>query len=95
MLKFYFGDLEKCSKITIQLQKSPSIQVRTNRLNIGQFWQNLGQRLEPRGDRFRKLAIKHHPDKGGDPETFKEITRAHEVRRGYFGPGTAPDLESR
>merc|ERR1719243_139205 len=28
---------------------------------------------------FRKLAIKHHPDKGGDPETFKEITRAHEV----------------
>jgi DnaJ family protein A protein 2 len=28
---------------------------------------------------FRKLAIKHHPDKGGDPETFKELTRAHEV----------------
>merc|ERR1719422_786443 len=28
---------------------------------------------------YRKLAIKHHPDKGGDPEKFKEITRAHEV----------------
>merc|ERR1719324_1676642 len=28
---------------------------------------------------YRKLAIKHHPDKGGDPETFKEITRAYEV----------------
>jgi len=28
---------------------------------------------------FRKLAIKHHPDKGGDEEKFKEITRAYEV----------------
>uniref|UniRef100_A0A0G4I9I1 J domain-containing protein n=1 Tax=Chromera velia CCMP2878 TaxID=1169474 RepID=A0A0G4I9I1_9ALVE len=28
---------------------------------------------------FRKLAIKTHPDKGGDPEKFKEITRAYEV----------------
>jgi len=28
---------------------------------------------------YRKLAVKHHPDKGGDPEKFKEITRAWEV----------------
>merc|ERR1719243_104832 len=28
---------------------------------------------------YRKLAVKHHPDKGGDPEVFKEITRAYEV----------------
>ncbi|KAF4658172.1 DnaJ (Hsp40), sub A, member 4 [Perkinsus olseni] len=28
---------------------------------------------------FRKLAIKNHPDKGGDAEKFKEITRAYEV----------------
>jgi len=28
---------------------------------------------------YKKLAIKHHPDKGGDPEKFKEITRAYEV----------------
>jgi len=28
---------------------------------------------------YRKLAVKHHPDKGGDLEKFKEITRAYEV----------------
>merc|ERR1712048_1287038 len=28
---------------------------------------------------YRKLAVTHHPDKGGDPEKFKEITRAYEV----------------
>jgi len=27
----------------------------------------------------RKLALKHHPDKGGDPEKFKEITRVYSV----------------
>lgn len=28
---------------------------------------------------FKKMAMTHHPDKGGDPEKFKEIQRAHEV----------------
>mmetsp|Transcript_16341 Transcript_16341/g.27641 ORF Transcript_16341/g.27641 Transcript_16341/m.27641 type:complete len:365 (+) Transcript_16341:39-1133(+) len=28
---------------------------------------------------YRKLALKHHPDKGGDPEKFKEITTAYET----------------
>ncbi|CAM9264194.1 unnamed protein product [Chrysoparadoxa australica] len=28
---------------------------------------------------YRKLALKNHPDKGGDPEKFKEITLAYEV----------------
>ena len=28
---------------------------------------------------FKRLAVRHHPDKGGDPETFKDITRAYEV----------------
>lgn len=28
---------------------------------------------------FKKLAIKHHPDRGGDAEKFKEINAAHEV----------------
>eukprot|EP00924_Labyrinthula_sp_SR-Ha-C_P008481 maker-scaffold_32-snap-gene-1.35-mRNA-1 protein AED:0.01 eAED:0.01 QI:408/1/1/1/1/1/2/442/413 len=28
---------------------------------------------------YRKLAIKHHPDKGGDQETFKKISEAYDV----------------
>jgi DnaJ family protein A protein 2 len=28
---------------------------------------------------YRKLAVKSHPDKGGDPELFKQITEAYEV----------------
>lgn len=28
---------------------------------------------------FRKKAIQHHPDKGGDPDTFKSISEAYDV----------------
>jgi len=28
---------------------------------------------------FRKLAVRHHPDKGGDEAKFKEISAAHEI----------------
>jgi DnaJ-class molecular chaperone len=28
---------------------------------------------------YRKLAVKHHPDKGGDPEQFKKITEAYTI----------------
>eukprot|EP00928_Gymnodinium_smaydae_P044769 TRINITY_DN29882_c0_g2_i1.p1 TRINITY_DN29882_c0_g2~~TRINITY_DN29882_c0_g2_i1.p1 ORF type:complete len:507 (-),score=98.16 TRINITY_DN29882_c0_g2_i1:451-1971(-) len=28
---------------------------------------------------YKKLVVKHHPDKGGDEEKFKEINRAYEV----------------
>ena len=28
---------------------------------------------------FRKLAMKHHPDKGGDEQKFKEIQQAYET----------------
>uniref|UniRef100_A0A061RWT5 DnaJ-like protein n=1 Tax=Tetraselmis sp. GSL018 TaxID=582737 RepID=A0A061RWT5_9CHLO len=27
----------------------------------------------------RKLAMKHHPDKGGDPQTFQMINQAYDV----------------
>ena len=28
---------------------------------------------------YRKKAMQHHPDRGGDEETFKEISRSYEV----------------
>lgn len=28
---------------------------------------------------YRKLSMKHHPDKGGDPDTFKQINEAYDV----------------
>jgi DnaJ family protein A protein 2 len=28
---------------------------------------------------FKKLAVKHHPDRGGDADKFKEINAAHEI----------------
>ena len=28
---------------------------------------------------FHKIALKEHPDKGGDPDKFKEVTVAYEV----------------
>ena len=28
---------------------------------------------------YKKLSLKHHPDKGGDPEKFKELNHAHGV----------------
>ena len=28
---------------------------------------------------FRKLASQHHPDKGGDQEKFKRLTRSYEL----------------
>ena len=30
---------------------------------------------------YRKAALKHHPDQGGDPEKFKALTAAYEVLR--------------
>lgn len=47
------------------------------------FYEALGVTKEATQDEikkaYRKLAIKHHPDKGGDPEVFKQITKAYET----------------
>jgi DnaJ-class molecular chaperone len=50
---------------------------------------------------YRRLALVHHPDKGGDPERFKEITRAYEVlgdegrRKVYDVTGSEDDIDVR
>lgn len=31
---------------------------------------------------YRQLATQHHPDKGGDPERFKEISKAYDILTG-------------
>jgi DnaJ-class molecular chaperone len=39
---------------------------------------------------YRKLALQHHPDKGGDEEKFKEITEAYENLSGKVKPKQPP-----
>lgn len=46
---------------------------------------------------YKALAREHHPDKGGDPEKFKELSQAHEIlsddgkRRNYDMTGSTSD----
>ena len=45
---------------------------------------------------YRKLALKHHPDRGGDPEQFKKLQEAYEVlsdpqKRQNFDQFGSPD----
>lgn len=48
---------------------------------------------------YKQLAKEHHPDKGGDPEKFKELSQAHEVlsdesrRRLYDATGSISEQD--
>ena len=59
-------------------RRGPKKDIDTNR-----YYELLGVEKNANGNdikkSYRKLAMKHHPDKGGDPEHFKEITKAYEV----------------
>ena len=49
---------------------------------------------------YKQLAKEHHPDKGGDPEKFKELSQAHETlsdsakRRAYDMTGNINEQPS-
>lgn len=57
--------------------------MRPQRRNETKFYDILGVGKSASPDElkkaYRKLAIKNHPDKGGDPEKFKEISHAYDV----------------
>jgi len=52
-------------------------------VNNTKFYELLGVNKDADQDAikkaFRKMAMTHHPDKGGDPEKFKEMSKAYEV----------------
>jgi len=37
---------------------------------------------------FNKLALKHHPDRGGHPEAFRQIILARDILSGTIAPGS-------
>jgi DnaJ-class molecular chaperone len=65
------------------------------------YYEDLGVSKDATGDEikkaYRKLASKHHPDKGGDAEKFKQIQTAYDVlsdetkRAQYDNPPTQGD----
>ena len=58
---------------------------------------NRGADTEEIRKAYKALAREHHPDKGGDPEKFKELSQAHEIlsddgkRRNYDITGSVSD----
>eukprot|EP00894_Picocystis_sp_ML_P002923 jgi/Pico_ML_1/53440/g3980.t2 len=77
------------------------------RSNNTKFYELLGLDKNASADEikkaYRKQAIKHHPDKGGDPEKFKEIGQAYDVLSDpekkqvsmrQIGPGMIQQMQS-
>merc|ERR1719247_2819132 len=52
-------------------------------VNTTKLYETLGVEKNATPDQikkaYRKLAVKNHPDKGGDPELFKEIQKAFDI----------------
>ena len=52
-------------------------------VNTSEFYERLGVEKKATFDEikkaFRKLALKHHPDRGGDKDKFQELQNAYEV----------------
>lgn len=70
---FPFGDFEEMGG-----QRGPKKEVDNTK-----FYEMMGVSKSATTDEikkaFRKKALKEHPDKGGDPEAFKELTVAYEI----------------
>jgi len=50
-----------------------------------------GSPLESVHARYRELALRHHPDRGGDPAQMRRIARAYEaIRSGRAAPSAGP-----
>lgn len=75
---FPFGDFEEMGGGGRGGRGGPKKEVDTNK-----YYETLGVPKSSTGDEikkaFRRAALKAHPDKGGDPEKFKEMTVAYEV----------------
>jgi hypothetical protein len=53
---------------------------------LGYTPQNTAKTIE---NKFKRQALKHHPDKGGDPALWLELTRARAAAKNHFGKSTA------
>lgn len=75
---FPFGDFEEMGGMPGMGGRGPPKDVDNKR-----FYELLGVDSKASSDEikkaFRKKAIKEHPDKGGDPDKFKDLTVAYEV----------------
>lgn len=67
----------------------------------GEYYDILGVPRDASADdirkAYRKLAMKEHPDKGGDPEKFKKISEAYEIlsddgKREQYDAPPGPDI---